>query len=169
MTAVLCVLIMLALLGAFDTVVYHEIIARLPHVPAAQRELQLHAVRDFIYATLFGMLAWMQPHGWAMLLLATLLAIEIAITLSDFIVEDRTRKLPPGERAMHALMGITYGVFLALLYPNAIGWLSAPAGFATVSYGWLSWTLSIFALGVGLSGIRDLAAFFALRGVVKPG
>jgi hypothetical protein len=96
------------------------------------------------------------------LLLVVLLATEIAITLSDFIVEDRTRKLPPGERAMHALMGITYGIFLALLFPNAAAWFGAPLGFEPASYGWISWVLSAFAVGVGLSGIRDLTASFAL-------
>lgn len=158
MTAALSVLIVLALMGAFDTIVYHEFVARLPQDPAAQRELLLHALRDFAYAVLFGTLAWLEPHGWPVMLLAALLAIEIAITLSDFIVEDGTRKLPPGERTMHALMGITYGVFVTLLYPNAVGWFSEPSALQTASYGWQSWTLSTFALGVGLSGIRDLAA-----------
>ena len=168
MTAALSVLIVMALMGAFDTIVYHELVARLPHHPAARRELQLHASRDFVYAALFGSLAWLQPHGWVVLLLAILLATEIAITLSDFIVEDRTRKLPPGERAIHAIMGITYGIFLTLLFPNAVGWLSASAGFAGASYGWISWILSAFALGVALSGIRDLAASFALARAVTP-
>ena len=162
MTAPLCVLIVLGLMGAIDTIVYHELVARLPHDPAAPRELQLHASRDFVYFVLFGSLAWLQPHGTVVLLLAVLLATEIAITLSDFIVEDRTRKLPPGERAMHAVMGITYGVFLALLFPHAAEWFAAPAGIASASYGWISWVLSAFALGVGGSGIRDLMASQAL-------
>ncbi len=168
MTAALSVLIVLALMGAFDTIVYHEFVARLPQNPAAQRELQLHALRDFVYAVLFCMLAWLEPHGLAAVLLAALLGIEIAITLSDFIVEDGTRKLPPGERTMHALMGITYGVFIALLYPNAIGWLNAPSTFQTASYGWQSWTLSAFALGVSLSGVRDLAASRRLFAFNRP-
>jgi hypothetical protein len=162
-TAALSVLIVLALMGAFDTIVYHELVARLPRDPAARRELQLHASRDFIYTILFATLAWLEPHGWAIVPLAMLLATEIAITLSDFIVEDRTRKLPPGERAMHALMGITYGIFIALFYPNAAAWFSATSGLATTSYGLLSWILTAFALGVGLSGIRDLAASFTRR------
>jgi len=168
MTAALSVLIVLALMGAFDTIVYHEFVARLPQNPAAPRELQLHALRDFVYAVLFAMLAWLEPHGWAVLLLATLLGIEIAITLSDFIVEDGTRKLPSGERTMHALMGITYGVFVALLYPNAIGWLNAPSAFQSASYGWQSYTLSAFALGVSLSGIRDLVASQQLLASTRP-
>jgi hypothetical protein len=165
MTATLTALIVMALMGAFDTIVYHELVARLPHDSAARRELQLHASRDFVYAVLFGSLAWLQPHGWPLLLLAVLLATEIVITLSDFIVEDRTRKLPPGERAMHAIMGITYGVFLTLLFPKTAGWFAEPAGFAPAFYGWISWVLSAFAIGVALSGIRDLMASFALARV----
>jgi hypothetical protein len=162
-TAALSVLAVLALMGAFDTIVYHEFVARLPATPTAWRELRLHAWRDFVYFVLFASLAWLQPHGWLVLPLALLLATEITITLSDFIVEDDTRKLPSGERSMHAIMGITYGIFVALLFPQAIGWIHEPTGFASASYGWLSWILTAFALGVVSSGVRDIVAARALH------
>lgn len=41
-------------LGAFDTLYYHEYKLRLPAQPHARHELQLHACRDFAYAVLFG-------------------------------------------------------------------------------------------------------------------
>jgi len=163
MTAALCVLFVLALMGAFDTIVYHELVARLPSTPSASGELRLHAWRDFVYCVLFASLAWLEPHGWLVVPLALLLATEITITLSDFIVEDRTRKLPSGERSMHAIMGITYGIFVALLFPQALGWVQQPTGFAGASYGWLSWLLTLFALGVVSSGVRDFLAANALR------
>lgn len=168
MTAALCVLFVLALMGAFDTIVYHELVARLPATPAAWGELRLHAWRDFVYGVLFASLAWLQPHGWLVLPLALLLATEITITLSDFIVEDRTRKLPSGERSMHAIMGITYGIFVALLFPQAVGWVQEPTGFVSTSYGWLSWALTLFALGVVSSGVRDFIAANALRSQPVP-
>jgi uncharacterized protein len=158
MTNALYALAVMGLLGAYDTLVYHELVARLPHRTTAQRELQLHAARDFVYMTLFATLAWLEPHGTLVLVLGVLLLTEIAITLSDFIVEDRSRALPAGERAMHAVMGITYGVFLTLLFPALVTWYQAPTGFAAGAHGWLSWLLSAFALGVGLSGIRDIVA-----------
>jgi hypothetical protein len=163
MIAALCVLLALALMGAFDTIVFHELVARLPWTPGARRELQLHAARDVAYFVLFASLAWLEPHGWLVLLLALLLATEIGITLSDFIVEDGTRKVSAGERSMHAIMGITYGIFVALLFPQAIGWAHEPTGFANASYGTLSWLLSLFALGVLGSGARDFLAAHALR------
>lgn len=163
MIAALWTLVVLACMGAFDTIVYHEAVARLPSTPAAWSELRLHALRDFVYGALFASLAWLEPHGLLVALLAVLLATEIAITLSDFLVEDRTRRLPPGERSMHAVMGITYGVFIALLFPHAVVWAHAPAGLAPASYGPLSWVLTAFALGVVGSGIRDYAAFQTLH------
>ena len=55
--------------------------------------------------TLFATLAWFEPHGALVLVLGALLLSEIAITLSDFIVEDSSRALPAGERSMHAISG----------------------------------------------------------------
>ena len=44
MTNALYVLLLLALLGAFDTLYYHEWRLRLPSDPSARQELRLHAV-----------------------------------------------------------------------------------------------------------------------------
>ena len=45
-----------ALLGAFDTLYYHEYRLRLPHGHASGTELRLHAARDFAYAVIIGSL-----------------------------------------------------------------------------------------------------------------
>src|SRR5581483_4070837 len=119
--------------------------------------------RDFAYATVFGSLAWVTWDGFWLLPLAVILAYEIVITLTDFLEEDRTRKLPAGERVMHAVMGIVYGIFLALLAPHAIDWWKRDTGFTAVQYGWISWMLTLFAAGVFASGVRDLIASRKLR------
>src|SRR5580704_15204659 len=109
MIAALYLLLLLGAMGAFDTLVFHEYVGRLPSVPDARRELALHAARDAVYAALFASLAWLEPRGAFVLVFGALFALEIGITLSDFVVEDRTRPLPAGERVTHALMGIVYG------------------------------------------------------------
>jgi hypothetical protein len=157
-TVALSVLLLLGVMGAFDTLVFHEWVGRLPSDPRARTELRLHAARDAVYAVLFGSLAWFEPHGGFVLLYAALFLTEIVITLSDFLVEDRTRRLPAGERVTHALMGIVYGVLIALLIPFAATWLRDPAAFVHADYGLLSWALTAFAIGVAASGIRDLLA-----------
>jgi len=158
MLTALTLLFVQGLFGTFDTLYYHEYKLRLPAQHHAQNELRLHALRDFVYAILFCAIGWVTWDGiWAWVFLALLLA-EIILTLSDFLEEDRTRKLPPGERVMHALMGIIYGLFLAYLLPNVWGWTHAATGFRHVTFGWLSWVLSAMAVAVFLSGVRDMVS-----------
>jgi hypothetical protein len=166
----LWLLAVLGVLGAFDTLYYHEWRARLPARPAlAHTELRLHAGRDCIYAILFSTLPWLAWQGaWALVLTALLLA-EIVITLTDFIVEDRVRQplggVYHGERAMHAVMGIVYGAMLAHAVPVVFAWWSAPTGLILAppqAPEELRWALAAMALGVCLSGVRDLYATLAV-------
>ena len=158
MITALEILLVLGALGALDTFYYHEWKLRLPETPTARRELRLHASRDFAYAVVFGSLAWSTWNGVLIWPFAGILLFEIVVTLTDFIEEDRTRKLPAGERVMHAIMGIAYGVFLTLLFPYTVAWGRLGSGFGQADYGLLSWVLTFFAAGVFTSGIRDLMA-----------
>jgi hypothetical protein len=155
-----------ATFGAFDTLYFHEWKARLPaRGLQARPELDLHAARDFVYALLFATLPRFAWHGlWAWALFA-LVAAEIAITLRDFVVEDRVRApqggVFPGERVTHALMAIVYGAALAHLLPEVWRWTALPTGFAALDAdvpGALRTLLSFMALGVLASGVRDVAA-----------
>jgi hypothetical protein len=59
-------------------------------------------------------------------LLAVLLAIELLVTLSDFLEEDRTRALPATERILHTLLAVTYGGFVVALAPVLLHWRINP-------------------------------------------
>lgn len=142
-------------MGGFDVVFHHEITERLAWRPSAARELRLHAARNFFYAVLFGAFAWAQPTGWLALALLAVMAVEIVITLADFVEEDMTRKLPASERVLHTLLAINYGAILAMIGPEIWRWASAPTALYAVSYGWGSVLLSVAALGVALFGLRD--------------
>ena len=176
MTTTLKLLVVLALLGAFDTLYYHEWRARLPALgPAARSELQLHALRDFVYAILFGTLPWLAWEGRYVVALAALLLIEVILTLWDFVVEDWVRKplggVYPGERVMHGIMGIVYGAMLAYLWPTLRLWWMRPtalrfSGLQISSV--LKWILIAMAVGVLLSGVRDLCAAMGMRGSAWP-
>src|SRR5688572_33507600 len=82
-------LVVQATLGAFDTLYYHEYRLRLPHGHGTTTELRLHAARDFAYAIIIGSLGFLTWNGALAWVLFALLAAEIAITLWDFIEEDR--------------------------------------------------------------------------------
>ena len=163
MTAAITFLLAQGVLGAFDTLWYHEYKLRLPHTLSARSELRLHAARDFAYAIIFGSLAWTEWRGALAWLLLGILIFEIVVTLWDFVEEDRTRTLPPGERITHAIMGILYGAFLYTLVPELWGWSRLAPGLAIVDRGVVSWILTVFAIGVAGSGVRDLHASYATR------
>jgi len=168
MITALCILIAQGALGALDTLLYHELKAKLPSTLAARRELRLHASRDFAYAIIFGTLAWRTWNGTLGWALIAILLFEIVITLWDFIEEDLTRSLPAGERVMHTIMAILYGAFLANLIPQLLQWIAMPTAFAPADYGAISWLMTAFAVGVLLSGLRDLAASFRLKALPAP-
>lgn len=166
MRTALWLLALQGVLGAFDTLYYHEWRARLPGWSASSgSELRLHAGRDFIYAVLFATLPWLAWHGAWAIFLAALLVAEIAITLADFILEDRVRApiggVYPGERATHGIMGIVYGAMLGHLAPAIALWWAKPTALVLSPAplpGELRWTLTVMAAGVLLSGLRDLAS-----------
>lgn len=169
MTTVLWLMAIQGALGAFDTLYFHEWRARLvARGPSAHIELRLHAGRSFIYVILFAGLAVFAWKGaWTAVLVALLLS-EIIITMADFVIEDRVRKplggLFPGERITHAIMGIVYGAMLAFLIPQLISWIQEPAGLIPVvdAPGALKGIVIAMAIGVFLSGLRDLAATFGV-------
>ena len=163
MNAAIVFLLAQGALGTFDTLWYHEYKLRLPHAHSARSELRLHAARDFAYAVIFASLAWVEWHGALAWLFLGILIFEIVVTLWDFVEEDRTRTLPPGERITHAIMGILYGAFLYTLVPELWTWSRLPSGLVAIDRGLVSWLLTAFALGVAGSGLRDLRASYATR------
>jgi hypothetical protein len=166
MTIALWLLAVQGVIGAFDTLYYHEWRARLPaRGRLAAPELKLHAARDFFYGVLFATLPWIAWRGaWVLLLVAVIVA-EIVLTLTDFVVEIAVRKqlgdVYAGERVTHAIMGILYGAMAANLIPVLIHWGSSPTMLAfepAAVPATLAWSLTVMAAGVTLSGLRDLYA-----------
>jgi hypothetical protein len=166
----LCLLAAQGAFGAFDTLYFHEWRARLPAGGAQTRpELLLHAVRDMVYALLFGLLPRYRGQGaWAGVL-AVLVAFEIVITLVDFRVEDSVRApfggTFPGERTTHTLMAIIYGAFLGTWVPGLVQDWSAPTGFVAIDVpSVLVEVMTLMSIGVFASGLRDFYAAFGGKG-----
>ncbi len=145
-------------MGGFDTFYHHELTERLAWRPAQAGELRLHGVRNLAYGVAFTTIGWSEPHGAAAIALIALLIGELGFTLWDFIEEDRTRKLPASERVTHTLLTANYGVILAMLVPLLGEWASLPTALAPTYHWPWSWFCALAAVGVTLSGLRDLAA-----------
>ena len=170
MTIVLWLLFTQGVLGAFDTLYFHEWRARLvARMPGTRPELVLHAARSIIYSIVFGTLPWFAWRGAMTFALAALLFAEIVITLADFVVEDKVRAplggVFPVERVMHTVMAIVYGAMLANVVPVMIGWsaeATAIAPHAVAAPAMLRGALCLMSAGVLLSGLRDGAAAMRL-------
>jgi uncharacterized protein (TIGR01777 family) len=160
---VLDLMIAQAILGAFDTLYHHELRAALPQQPSAALELQIHAGRSFVYALVFAGLAWLAWGGVWLLPLAAMLLTEVVLTLWDFLVEDRSRILPPAERVLHTIMALNGGAAFALLCLFAPIWWRLPSRLQFITHGWQSIVLSVFTTGVVVSAVRDASAGSALH------
>ncbi len=144
------------LIGAFDNLWHHEITEKLSSKPNARGELILHTAREFIYAVIFIGIAWYAWHGFWAIALMILMAIEIVVTLWDFVIEDQTRKLPGFERILHTLLAINFGAILAFFLPVTLAWSSEETGLAAVDYGMLSWIMTAYGVGVFGWALYDL-------------
>lgn len=169
MTIVLALLLVNAVLGAWDTLWYHEYRARLTQrIEHTATELKLHAARDAIYSVIYLVLSSWRPGGWLVAALGLALAAEIVITLTDFVIEDRDRPaiggIAKGERILHTLMAIVYGAMLAQLIPRLFEAWAEPSRLVTHDApAWMTVAMVVVAAGIAASGIRDAAAVFSVR------
>ncbi len=166
MTIVFVLLTVQSLLGAFDNFWHHEREARLPQRTSARHELRLHAAREAIYGLLFASFAWLQWRGWWVLLPAGLLVAELFITIADFLEEDRSRKLPPLERALHTVLAVSYGLLVGLAGP--LFWQAAqlPGGVLVVTHGWWTPMFSVASVCVLAWSVRNALAVRTLGATV---
>lgn len=157
------------LMGTFDMLYHHEFTERLAWRPSQRRELQLHAVRNGIYAVLFLVLGWLETRGiWAWVVMA-LLAVEVLITLWDFVEEDLSRKLPATERVTHTLLAVNYGAILSLVLPVLIGWAGMPSALVIAPVGWGTVLATLAGPAVAVFFLRDwLASRRCLRLETRP-
>ncbi len=111
-----------------------------------------------MYAYLFFAFAWYEWHGAWAALIAIVFAVEVVITLADFIVEDQTRHLPKLERVLHTLLAMNVGAVLIILAPILIQWWSAPTAIRPVGHGAISWVFTVFSAGVLAWSLRNALA-----------
>lgn len=163
MTAVLCLLTLHGLIGGLDVILNHELVERLPNQVWAKSEEALHGAREFIFAIVFGGLAWFEWRGLMAIVLGLIIAAEYLISFADTLLEDKTRRLPLNERALHTILFINLGAYTALLVPHLIEWAGMPTGMHLTHHGILTWMLSALALFSLAWSLRDTLSYFSLR------
>jgi hypothetical protein len=163
--AVLCLLVIHAALGAFDTFVFHEWREHLPAQRWAARELLLHCLRSLLFTAIFLGLAWFEWHGVFGWLVVAVVGVEYIVTIADAVAEDRTRALSRPERINHMLLALNSGLYTALLaWHVATRWShEASAVVAGHHPPWLAGALTFAAAGTALWAVRDGLASRRLR------
>src|SRR5580698_3112758 len=68
-------------MGAFDTFYHHELTERLAWRPSQRHELQLHGVRNMLYALLFLILGWLEVHGLLALNYGAILVLLLPVLI----------------------------------------------------------------------------------------
>lgn len=167
----LAILLLHGALLIFDSVVNHGWYARLREDPGAAAELNLHSLRAAAYAVIFGGLAWFEWQGAFVVLLATLVVAEFALSLAGAVLADRTREVGLVEHVVHFARGVTTGAWAGFVFFTAFThWMAAPTAFAPMSYGWVSLALSGYALAAAFTALRDarLAQLLAARAKYLP-
>ena len=154
-------LIVQGAMGAFDTLYHHELTQDLPHSPRAL-ELRIHAVRSVLYGLVFASIANVAFHGAWVAALAAVVVVEIVLTLWDFVVEDQSRKLPATERVLRCWPS-TAARCSGMIAMQLAVWAHEPTAMQALDLGWRGWVLSLFAVGVTISGIRDGIAACRMR------
>jgi hypothetical protein len=156
-TVALCLLLLHAGMGAFDTFVNHEWRERLPRRPEAAPELALHSLRSAHFALIFAGAAWFEWHGaWGWALIAVM-ASEYLVTIVDSVVEDRTRRLGAVERVNHMLLALNTGAYMAFLaWQVATRWDDLPTNLVAAHHSaWLTVPLTLAAAAVLAWTLRD--------------
>jgi uncharacterized protein len=161
-------LILQGLMGAFDTIYHHELTEALPHRPGARLELSIHGLRALLYGVVFSAISHFEFRGFWSIAIVLLILVEIGLTLWDFVIEDKTRKLPSTERILHTILAINGGAVFGLYAWQLMQWYSLPTALTWLDFGWRANLLSLFAAGVALWGVRDSVAAIRLhRGLTK--
>ena len=156
-------LVLQGFLAGGDTVINHEIIARLRQKPSARAELATHVLRELIWTVLLFGLAWFAWQGAAAWVIAALLAAEVLVTACDEWLENRSRVLPQNERILHVFLTLNLGAIITVLYPLLREWGTRPTALAPTGHGALSWIISLFALSALGWAVRDTLAWVRLR------
>jgi len=149
-------------MGGFDTVINHDLIAQLSKRPSARTEVGLHALREALYAALFIGLGWFAWHGAAAAIVAGLLAAEVLVSTADDYVENRTRVLPQNERVLHVFLTLNLGFILVTTVLVLVQWMPQPTALVARAPDPLAWVLSALAAASLFWAGRDLASWLRL-------
>ena len=109
-------LLIIAHLGLFDVLYFHNYKCKLHLRKECHREVFWHVWRHLIYALQFIWVANFRFHGYALILLGVLYFFDVFVAWADVLEENKSRKkqggMPRGEYFMHVVLSLLVGAYL---------------------------------------------------------
>ena len=130
MEAATYILFVLGCLGATDILLYHSIAHGIRSHQDSRIELWIHSLRGPIYAALFLLIPNFALHGGFFWLLIAIFAVDVCVSLGDFIIERGSREffggLPTGEYVLHIILAMLFGALVASVFFSVGYWAAMP-------------------------------------------
>jgi hypothetical protein len=158
-----CVLLLvIALLGAFDVFFFHRHHCRLSARAESRTEVWIHVARGFVYALQLWAVPSLRFEGRFYALFVALFVADVAIALADIVVEPASRRalggLPPGEYLMHIVLSVLAGALFHALFVATYDWRSFPTAIRVVPAAPAALRIALGGLGLGAALESALAA-----------
>jgi hypothetical protein len=151
-------------LGAADIVLFHSLSHGIRSHRDSRWELWLHALRGPTYATLFLVLPNFDLAGGWLAALFALYAVDLAVSLADFCLEEHSRErlggLPTGEYVLHILIAMLFGAMATATAFESGGrlWTTSAIAYRPCVPAVLQAAFAAMAASVTVSGIMDARA-----------
>jgi hypothetical protein len=165
MEAATFVLFALGCLGAADIAIFHSVAHGIRTHPDSAMELVTHSLRGPTYAALFVLIPNFVMQGLYAWLLIALFVFDVAISVWDFSMEQRSRRflggLPSGEYVLHIVIAMLFGALVALVVSGmGDGFrLSTRLAYQPASVPWpVRGLMAVMAVLVLYSGLQDALA-----------
>ena len=165
MEAATFVLLALGCLGGADIAIFHTVAHGIRTHPDSAMELVTHSLRGPTYAALFVLIPNFVMHGLYAWLLIGIFAFDLAISVWDFSLEQRSRRflggLPSGEYVLHIAIAMLFGALVALVVSSMSDWFGLPSRLA-YDPARVPWPLRAVLLAMAVlvlySGLQDALA-----------
>ncbi len=165
-------LLVIALLGAFDIAYFHTYRCRLSRRPESRTEAWIHVVRGVVYTLQLALVPNARFTGAWYGAFVALFVADVAVALLDVAVEPASRRsqggLPGGEYFMHIVLSVLAGAYLHSVAVASLPWAALPTGVACAPGAPLALRAVLGVLAAGCLSVAAAEAWALLPHPARP-
>jgi len=165
-------LLVIALLGAFDVAYFHTYRCGLARRPESRTEAWIHVVRGLVYTLQMALVPSVRFGGAWYPVFVALFVADVGVALADVAVEPASRRsqggLPGGEYFMHIVLSVLAGAYLHAIYVSSRPWASLPTGVTCAPAAPLALRVALAAMAAGCLAVATAEAWTLSRQRAQP-